>query len=131
MRFYFRSLSFLCDLDFCATELIPFSPPSPPDDFLSDLLRAVPQLLPLSRGASHGGEQGELVLQALQILPRVWPSKQEHKGKGLIFAAEKETFEQEGLTHPLCSPPRSLCCSAEDAKPPTTQVAWDQHTPNP
>lgn len=73
-------------IDFCVTELIPFSAPPLPDDFLSDLLRALPQLLPHSRGASHGGEQGELVLQALQILPRVWPSKQEHKGKGSILS---------------------------------------------
>lgn len=63
------------------TKLVSFPSLPPPDDILSDLLRAVPQLLPVSGGASHGGEQGELVLQALQILPRVRPSKQEHKGK--------------------------------------------------
>lgn len=80
MRIFF----FFLDIDFRATQPIPLSAPSPPDDLLSDLLRAVPQLLPLARGATHGGEQGELVLQALQILPRVWPSKQEHKGKGHI-----------------------------------------------
>lgn len=84
--FYFggRGGGYYFDIDFCETKLISFSAPSPPDDFLSDLLRAIPQLLPLSRGAPYGGEQGELVLQALQVLPRVRPSKQEHKGKGHI-----------------------------------------------
>lgn len=55
------------------------------DDILSDLLWAFPQLLPLTRGASFTGQQGELVLQALQILSRVWPSKQKHKGMFLFL----------------------------------------------
>lgn len=58
--------------------------PSAPDDLLSDMLRAVPQLLPPAGGAPPGGEQGELVLSPLQILPRLWPQKQERQGTFLI-----------------------------------------------
>lgn len=50
------------------------------DDILPDLLWALSQFLPLTRGAPPAGEQGELVLQALQILSRVWTKKQEHEG---------------------------------------------------
>lgn len=62
------------------TKLVSFGLSLLSDDILPDLLWAFPQFLPLTRGAPHEGEQGELVLQALQILSCLWPSKQEHKG---------------------------------------------------
>ena len=64
--------------------LSPSIAPRPSVDLLPDLLRAVPQLLPPARGAPPGGEQGELVLQAMQVLPRLRAQKQEHQGALLI-----------------------------------------------
>lgn len=50
------------------------------DDLLPGVLRALPQLLPLAGRAPPGGEQRELVLPPLQVLPRVRPLEQEQQG---------------------------------------------------
>lgn len=43
----------------------------------------------------------------------------------------KQVFDYSLLYTLLGTLPHSRCCSAEDAKPPTIQVVWDQHTQNP
>lgn len=130
------------------------------DAVLPGVLRALSPLLPGARRSPPGGEQGELVLPPLQVLPRLWAQEQTLEGSEAwgsftwagalsVGACSSVRLTCDALTcctHLLAAPLWSqtlslflicsllcfsLCWSVRNVRTAITPPAWDPTTQNP